>query len=274
MPTMKSTPLRFELLTHTELNALPRDRTVLSLPVSPLEEHAPHLPLGTDALVAEESARDFARRMQSHFPDWYFVQLPAFFAGASTQVYLGSIENSPELIREYVQQICRKLSEDGFRKIAIFSAHGGPKHVRALTEEAQVLDEQLGPGRIRFMNDRLIPNWLPPSKSEEFAAFMKRRGVPLSDEEKKALLTDSHAGLVETALLLALKPEWVRAGYRDLLPAIVSDPSQVGPTTGATAGEGLGHIGTPHLARPELGWGLWEYFYEQMMPNWQSWISS
>ncbi len=55
--------IRFEMLRPAELNA-ERDRCPLVfLPVGPLEYHGPHMPVGTDALVATRCAQEACRRL-------------------------------------------------------------------------------------------------------------------------------------------------------------------------------------------------------------------
>ena len=44
--------LRLEEMTMPELDALDRERTLIAIPISPLEAHGPHLPLGTDGFMA------------------------------------------------------------------------------------------------------------------------------------------------------------------------------------------------------------------------------
>jgi creatinine amidohydrolase len=45
--------LRLAELSYTALDALDRERTAIIFTVSPLEEHGPHLPVGTDLFEAE-----------------------------------------------------------------------------------------------------------------------------------------------------------------------------------------------------------------------------
>ncbi len=40
--------IKFEELNWKELDEFDREKTVFFLPISPMEEHGPHLPLGTD----------------------------------------------------------------------------------------------------------------------------------------------------------------------------------------------------------------------------------
>ena len=45
--------LKYDNLTLTDIRALPRDRTIFALAMSPIEVHGPHLPVGIDVVIAE-----------------------------------------------------------------------------------------------------------------------------------------------------------------------------------------------------------------------------
>ena len=54
---MTELPLRFDECTWEEVDRLPRDTTVLILPVGSTEPHGPHLPLSTDVVLSEGMSR-------------------------------------------------------------------------------------------------------------------------------------------------------------------------------------------------------------------------
>ncbi|MGB6336205.1 MAG: creatininase family protein, partial [Thermoanaerobaculia bacterium] len=55
--------LRLAEMTWTEVEALPADRTVALLAVGAVEAHGPHLPLGTDGIIAESMVAAAANRL-------------------------------------------------------------------------------------------------------------------------------------------------------------------------------------------------------------------
>ena len=57
-------------LAWPDVEALPRDRTVAILPAGAIEAHGPHLPLGTDLVIADAMARAGAERfvLQEQLP--------------------------------------------------------------------------------------------------------------------------------------------------------------------------------------------------------------
>ena len=56
-------------LTFEEISRL-RERSVLVLPIGSMEQHGPHLPLDTDAVLAERLASAIATRFGDAFDLW------------------------------------------------------------------------------------------------------------------------------------------------------------------------------------------------------------
>ena len=47
--------IKLEELNWKQVDELDRDKTIIFLPISPLEEHGPHLPVGTDFLTTKDA---------------------------------------------------------------------------------------------------------------------------------------------------------------------------------------------------------------------------
>ena len=60
--------LYYEALTDAELMAMDKETAMVILPISLLEAHGPHLPLGTDFLMAGKLAEALAQRIQQEYP--------------------------------------------------------------------------------------------------------------------------------------------------------------------------------------------------------------
>ena len=75
---------RLEELSSPALDALDRERTVIILSVSPLEQHGPHLPLGVDAFTARQFAESVAERLTATRPGWAAVLAPPLYLGCFT----------------------------------------------------------------------------------------------------------------------------------------------------------------------------------------------
>src|ERR1700722_3323944 len=67
---------KMEELNWKELDAFDRNQSVVFIPISPLEEHGPHLPVGVDFFHAASFASDVARDFSAERPDWNIVITP------------------------------------------------------------------------------------------------------------------------------------------------------------------------------------------------------
>ena len=50
--------IKFEELNWKQIEQLDKNKTIFFLPISPLEEHGPHLPVGTDLLTVRDAATE------------------------------------------------------------------------------------------------------------------------------------------------------------------------------------------------------------------------
>lgn len=54
-----------------------RERTLILIPISPMEEHGPHLPIGTDVMAAADIAARTANQLENKAPAHAVVLCPA-----------------------------------------------------------------------------------------------------------------------------------------------------------------------------------------------------
>lgn len=153
---------------------------VALLPVGSTEQHGPHLPLGTDWMTAQEIARRAGKR-----GGW--LVLPAVPVGVSEhhRQFWGTLWVPPEVLRDYVMGIARSLAFHGLRRLVLVNGHGG--NTAALEEAARRLRLE-GIYTYVYVWWRAIP---------EVIAQVIEAGA-------------SHAGELETSVVLAIAPELVR----------------------------------------------------------------
>lgn len=257
--------LRYENLTHVELSALPKEKTVMFIPTGPLEQHGPHLPLGTDPLSAAFFSEKLAERMATAKTDWNFVLFPPLFAGSDTLTYTGTIEVRPAILRALLLDCCKHLAKDGFKNIVLFGTHGGPRHMVVLEEVASKVRWRYK-ARAISASGRMLYDILQGEFIQKIASRLEKSGQPLSPDELKGLEQDYHGGLLETSVMLAARPELVKESYKTLEPALVKSYFQLRRSSGKKVGAGLGHLGSPALARAEIGHAAIEVFIEGIAP--------
>jgi len=236
---------RLEEMSTPALDALDRDRTLVLLPVSPLEEHGPHLPVGVDAFAARHFAEALAERITAARPGWSAVLAPTLHLGSFTFDTVGTVRIRQRVVRDAVVDYGASLARAGFRWIVVANGHGGPGHLVALEEASAIVSRRhrvtmasvSGYLAWQFLRGRYLP------------AIEDALGRGLSAEERAAFADDAHGGLWETSLMLWLRPDLVANDYRDLPAARYSLARRLVPNYPLRGG-GQGYVGHPALADP------------------------
>jgi len=182
------TYVELESLTWPEAERLGANGALGLVTLASLEQHGPHLPLATDALLGERLARDVAERLLGPV-----VVTPVVRGGLSTHhlAFAGSVTVPPDAYRELVVSYLEGLERMGIRKIAVFSSHGGNfGFVRDLEAEYESEATLVGYSDLgRFL--------------EVMIAAAAELGLDAPE-------TDAHAGGLETSMMLAAYPDLVR----------------------------------------------------------------
>src|SRR5262245_6105782 len=201
--------LRWETLTKRQFDQLDRERTVVLVTCSPLEVHGPHLPLGADALEGEGLAERMLRLLPERHQQRTFLKLPFVYAASDPVPQPGSLAFRPSTTIAVLTDLGRSLAAQGFRDVLVSNFHGSPRHFLSIEVACDRVSRERG---IRMLC--------------VFSAMLTRLAVAgselgdvlgqLSGVDKEDFDGDTHGGLVETSQLLALHPEWVDPGYKDL----------------------------------------------------------
>jgi creatinine amidohydrolase len=174
-------------LTTRDFASLDPERTVALLPVAAVEQHGPHLPLATDAVINEGIVTECLGRLPSR-P--IVLVLPALTVGMSLEhtSFAGTLHIDADTLASAWIGIGRSVARAGLRKLVILNTHGGQKALVDLV--ALSLRAELGMLVVRA----------------NYFAFGARPG--LFDEHE--LAHGLHGGEVETSLMLHLRPDLVR----------------------------------------------------------------
>lgn len=184
-------------LTWEDVRDLDRARTVAVLPVGALEAHGPHLPLGTDVLIAAEMARAGAVRLSAH--GLAAVLLPAlpYTPAPFGARFAGTISVSAATVSALVLDLARELTRHRFAALAIANAHLDPAHLAGLNA-----------ARSRAHEEHLVPVIAPDVSRKPWA-------LRLSEEFQSGAC---HGGRYEGSIVLAARPDLVREDIRPGLP--------------------------------------------------------
>jgi creatinine amidohydrolase len=222
-------------MTWTDVRALVAARTVAVLPTAAMEAHGPHLPLGTDIVIAEAMARAGATRLAARGLE--ILVLPALPVGPApfAAAFAGTIHTAPEATTMMVAGVTRSLAEHGVRLTAIANAHHDPAHIDALRAAVATV---LKDGRATLV----------------FPDLTRRRWADkLTDEFKSGAC---HAGRYEGSIVLAERPDTVKVSVMSRLapnPRSLVDAIRTGHATFMDAGGPDAFFGFPADATAEEG---------------------
>ncbi len=130
--------------------------SIALVPVGATEQHGPHLPLATDALIAQAFAREAADRAG-------LACTPTIDIGVSShhRQFHGTMWADPRAFREYVESITRNLTAHGIDRVVYVNAHGG--NVAPLREVGRRLREDRALYAIEWMWNDSIPDLVEDS---------------------------------------------------------------------------------------------------------------
>ena len=232
-----------EEMSTPALDALDRARTVVLLTVSPLETHGPHLPVGVDAFTARHFAQTIADRLVATREGWTALLAPTLYLGSFTFETVGTVSVRQHVVRDALVDYGEAFARAGFRYVVIANGHGGPGHLAALEEAADLVSRRHGITMASFTG-HLAWQFMRGRYAGKIEAAL---GRALTAEEQSAFSEDAHGGWWETSLMLLLRPDLVDGSYRTLPPARYSWRERVVPNYAVRSG-GQGYVGHPALA--------------------------
>jgi len=179
----------------TDFATLDRSRAIAVLPLAATEQHGPHLPLSVDADIAHGILQAAIAQLPADLPALF---LPVQRVGYSPEhaAFPGTLTLKAETVIRLWTDLAESVAASGVKKLVLFNTHGG--NTGLLDTVARDLRTRLA------MLVYSIPNWdrLALAHADGRAAL----GRFTSDEQRFGV----HAGQIETAMMLALKPQLVR----------------------------------------------------------------
>jgi creatinine amidohydrolase len=236
-----------ELMTVKLVRAYLAQKKSVIVPLGGIEQHGYHLPLRTDAIIAERLAWRAGERLE-------MLVAPAIQTTYSGGGLPGTINVSPAVVSLVVDEVLVSLAEQGFRNIYLFLGHGGSENLRALNDGLRILLRKNA--TLERVLLAVLPVWRLGRKDSGWRRAIKER--------------DWHAGWLETSMMLDLAPEFVRMDELELdtpellrlqrehpdnyqrAEKIVDDPFVV-PRLSQRPDIEVGVMGAPEQASRELG---------------------
>lgn len=210
-------------------------KTIAILPTAAIEQHGPHLPVGTDTLIGQGMLEELRRQA----PDTMDLRILPLQAVGKSNEHLwaaGTLTLSAATALAVWTEIGLSVARAGVRKIAIVNSHGGNLDlVSILSRELRV---QAGMLAVKC----------------QWGSFGAPAGMYSAQENDFGI----HGGDVETSLMLHFRPETVNMdAAQDFRSTAETSPiSPIGPISYGWIASDLnpdGTVGEAHLATAEKG---------------------
>ena len=238
----------------SDLAAMDKDSSIVLLPIAAIEQHGPHLPVGTDSIILEELMRRFVQ--EKEFGDTNVVVAPQFYIGKSNEHmnFSGTLTFTATTLYNMLHEVCGCFAKHGFKKVVLTNAHGGN------TDLLNLISRDL---RIDFGLEVFVFDWW-------FTPFWQ--DILKTEKQSESIYGVFHACELETSLMLAIAPETVdMSQVQDETPEVMFEGkkylSLFGPITMGWKTDDVsksGVIGSPEFASREKGEKFMQYAVDRL----------
>jgi creatinine amidohydrolase len=238
-------------MTWPEVKEVLTETDIVIVPVGSVEQHGPHLPLGSDSIQGTDLGKRVMAKLAEDGIRVVVAPTIPFGISHSHMKFPGSITLSSDTLSAVIKEVCESLYTHGFRRFILLLSHGGNLPTLRLVANDLVL--MLPEASV------IVPDWLPVM-SAIYPEILK------SDRP----YDEHHSGEGETARMLASTPGLVdmgkaRAYYVDDKLDPYKKKPYPGSVSKASGGWGMkemtpiGVMGDPNYATAETGEKLYDY---------------
>ena len=218
-----------EDLTWTELrDQVHQGKTTILVPIGGTEQSGPYVALGKHNARVKVLSQRIAEGLGNALVAPVIAYVPEGGTAPTTSHmrFPGTITVPDEVFKKTLESAANSFKVHGFQNIVFLGDHGG------YLKNVQQVVAQLNKNWAGSSARALVPEVYYATSSEGYAQILRQHGIR-EDE------IGTHAGLADTALLLAVAPHMVR---------------QDAMRSGAKVGQADGiYGGDPHRATAELG---------------------
>jgi creatinine amidohydrolase len=177
-------------------------RTITIFPTAAVEQHGPHLPVGTDTIINEGCLRLLGERCPA---DLDIRILPIQAVGKSNEHVwqVGTVTHTATGLIEAWTQIGLEVARSGIRKLVFVNSHGG---------NVSILDIIARELRVRAGMLAVKAGWSQFWPRDLYSDTENRHGI--------------HGGDAETSLVMHFRPELVHLGRLQDFPSVAERDEQ------------------------------------------------
>lgn len=167
-------------MTPQEITQALKETDTVIVPLGTVEQHAAHLPVGTDVIIPITVAKRVAEKAK------VLVAPPIYYGNSLSMADMkGVFTITPDTLASLLLDLCKSFAKQGFKKIVFLNGHGGNKQV------------------LSFIGQRA---------RKETGALIARVDwwdIAAEDIPKICESTVAHADEGETSMMLACRPDLV-----------------------------------------------------------------
>ena len=194
--------LLLEELTRQEARST-AEKTLVVFPVGAIEQHGPHLPVGTDYFTVEHLARAAAAQIAGEIPVLVTPTMP-FGSSHHHLPFGGTMSLGTDTYYRVLYDLVESLITSGFRNIFLLNGHGGNHELVQLAARDLALKY--------------------PSRLATASYWTLAWDALVREEAHLRGRLPGHAGAFETSQIMALRPELVREPRPHRTGILGSDP--------------------------------------------------
>jgi creatinine amidohydrolase len=248
-------------MTATQIAAAAARGAGVLLPIGVMEAHGPHLPTGTDALIATQLCRltrDYAA------PGKELIIAPPYYWGINSVLgeFAGSFNIRPDTARRLLTDVIDSLLANSFREVLLVSHHGDFAHNVMIREVLEAM-HACGNTGVRWLY--AASRWKMIKRlgmTGEEPIWVRWDFTPELERFRVTGILGVHADEYETAAVVRYFPETVDyEALRTLRPTELTVDDLAEWRKGGEAARRFtpqGYFGAPNPVDPEL----WRHFDE------------
>ena len=234
---MKAPARHWSDLSTADFAALDRARAIAVLPVAATEQHGPHLPLSVDTDLVNGVIAAALPHIPHDLPALFLPTQAVGFSPEHTR-FAGTLTLKAETVLRLWTEIGECVAASGVKKLVLLNAHGGQVGLMDLV--ARDLRARLGM-LVYSVNWFSLP--LTDAQGQDVNARFS------ADEHRFGI----HAGEIETAMMLALRPERVRMEQAEYFRSTSQDRAMHFPILGNGRSAKLGWMMQDYNANGAVG---------------------
>lgn len=193
-------------MSYKDIEELIKKEAIVLFPIAVIEEHGPHLPLGTDTYLTYSMLRYVQEELNNM--NVSSVIAPPFYWGINqaTGGFAGSFTVKVETMKALLKDTIECLEKWGFKKVFLLNMHGDALHSKTIIEVAREIYESLADIDVYDIVPDFVKAIYGLSGKEPYLLYQKDENENVENhddkEHKERIYLDVHAGGVETSLML------------------------------------------------------------------------